>query len=82
MDAVPEGQRVTADRIVVDDAIMAGKPVVRGARIPVELVLEYLARTLDFTELFADYPRLARDDVRACLLFAAEAVRREAGGGG
>ncbi len=78
---MPEGQRVTTDRIVVDDAVMAGKPVVRGTRIPVELVLEYLARTLDFTELFADYPRLARDDVRACLFFAAEAVRRTGGGG-
>lgn len=77
---MPEGQRVTTDRIVVDDAIMAGKPVVRGTRIPVEVVLEHLARQLDFTELFADYPRLAREDVRACLLFAAEYVRRDAGG--
>ena len=79
---MPEGQRVTTDRVVVDAGVMAGKPVVSGTRIPVELVLEHLARQLDFTELFADYPRLARDDVRACLLFAAEAVRREAGGGG
>lgn len=78
---MPEGQRVTADRIVVDAGVVAGKPVVRGMRVPVELVLQYLARQLDFTELFADYPRLARDDVRARLLFAAEAVRREAGGG-
>jgi uncharacterized protein (DUF433 family) len=46
---------------------MAGKPVVRGTRIPVELVLNYLANNPNFGDLFADYPRLTMDDVQACL---------------
>lgn len=57
-------------RIVQDPAILAGKPVVRGTRIPVDIVLEYLAHNPSFDELFADYPRLTMDDVKACFAFA------------
>ncbi len=65
------GQRVTyEDRIIQDPAIMAGKPVVKGTRIPVALVLEYLSRHPSFDELFAAYPRLTRDDVKACFAYA------------
>jgi uncharacterized protein (DUF433 family) len=64
-------QRPTyADRIIQDPAILSGKPVVRGTRIPVDVVLEYLAHNPDFEELFADYPRLTMDDIRACLAYA------------
>ena len=49
---------------------MVGKPVVKGTRIPVELVLEYLARNPNFGDLFADYPRLTMDDVKACFAYA------------
>jgi uncharacterized protein (DUF433 family) len=59
-----------ADRIVQDPAILSGKPVVKGTRISVEVVLDYLANNLDFNDLFADYPRLTMDDVKACLAFA------------
>jgi uncharacterized protein (DUF433 family) len=58
------------DRIIHDPEILVGKPVIKGTRIPVEVVLEYLERTPDFTELFADYPRLTMDDVKACLHYA------------
>jgi uncharacterized protein (DUF433 family) len=58
------------DRIIADPAIMAGKPVVRGTRIPVETVLRALAQTPDLDELFADYPRLTLADVQACLAYA------------
>ncbi len=58
------------DRIVTDPAILVGKPTVRGTRIAVELVLAYLANNPNFEELFADYPRLTMDDVRACLAYA------------
>ena len=44
------------DRIVEDPNIMVGKPVVKGTRIPVELVLARLAANPDLNELFADYP--------------------------
>jgi uncharacterized protein (DUF433 family) len=61
---------VYADRIIQDPAILSGKPVVSGTRIAVHVVLEYLAHNPDFNELFADYPRLTMDDVRACFAYA------------
>lgn len=60
----------TADRIVQDPAIMVGKPVVKGTRIPVELVLEHLAENPALDELFAAYPRLTVEDVQAVLAYA------------
>lgn len=63
-------------RIIQDPAVLAGKPVVRGTRIPVELVLEYLANNPNFDELFADYPRLTMEDVKACLTYAQRKVVR------
>ena len=62
---------------------MVGKPVVRGTRIPVELVLGWLAENADIAELFEAYPELTREDVKACLRYAQAAVehrrRRPAG---
>jgi uncharacterized protein (DUF433 family) len=54
---------------VQDPGILAGKPIVRGTRIPVELVLAKLAANPSLEELFLDFPRLTPDDVRACLEF-------------
>ena len=65
-----------SDRIVEDPEIMVGKPVVRGTRIPVERVLGHLARTLDLDDLYAAYPELTADDVRAVLAFAQAQVKR------
>ena len=59
-------------RIVVDPAIVVGKPVVRGTRVPVELVLKRLAQDLDLRSLLEAYPRLTEEDVRACLRYAVE----------
>lgn len=64
-------------RIVVDPRIMAGKPVVRGTRIPVELVLKRLSQDLDLASLFESYPRLTEDDVKACLAYASALVQGE-----
>ncbi|MFN8637241.1 MAG: DUF433 domain-containing protein [Chloroflexota bacterium] len=63
------------DRIVMDPKIMLGKPTVRGTRIPVDLVLEQLSYDLDPRELFAAYPRLTEDDVKACIAYARHAVQ-------
>jgi uncharacterized protein (DUF433 family) len=63
-----------AERITKDPAVMVGKPVVKGTRIPVELVLRYLADTPNFEELMADYPELTLADVQACLRYASERV--------
>lgn len=65
------------ERIVQDPDILVGKPVVRGTRIPVELVLAKLAQNPDLSELFADYPRLTLEDVKACLAYARELVAHQ-----
>ena len=65
------------DRIVIDPEILVGKPVVKGTRIPVDLVLEYLARNPNFADLFADYPRLTLADVKACFAYAQAAILRQ-----
>lgn len=65
------------ERIVRDPRVMVGKPVVRGTRIPVELVLEQFAFNLDLDDLFGAYPELTRDDVSACLRYAQRAIERE-----
>ncbi len=64
-------------RIVRDPDILVGKPVIRETRISVEVVLDYLAHTPDFPELFADYPRLTIEDVQACLEYAQGLVTAE-----
>lgn len=62
-------QKTYHDRIVVNQNILAGKPVIKGTRIPVELVLERLEEDTDTTMLFTDYPQLTPEDVKACLKF-------------
>ena len=64
------------ERIAVDAAIRAGKPCVKGTRITVYDVLEYLAGGMSEDEILADFPSLSRDDIRACLAFAAARERR------
>jgi len=62
------------ERIIRDPEILVGKPVVSGTRISVELVLDHLAGNLDLDDLFAAYPRLTVEDVKAVLDYAREAV--------
>ena len=62
------------ERIIQDPTIMVGKPVIKGTRIPVEKVLSQLAHKPDLQELFAIYPELTVDDVRACLAYAQAAI--------
>ncbi len=64
-------------RITRDPKVMVGKPVIRGTRITVELVLEELAHSPNLEELLADYPELTREDVQAVLGYAQAAVERE-----
>lgn len=68
-------QNIFQDRIVQDPKVMVGKPVIKGTRIPVELVLEELAHNPDLNELFAAHPSLTREDVQACLAYAKELVK-------
>lgn len=64
------------ERIVIDPEIRFGKPCVRGTRITVGDVLSYLASGMSEDEILADFPQLTRDDIRACLAFAADRERR------
>jgi uncharacterized protein (DUF433 family) len=64
------------DRIVIDPEIRFGKPSIRGTRITVGDILSYLASGMSEPEIVADFPRLTREDIRACLAFAAERERR------
>jgi uncharacterized protein (DUF433 family) len=63
------------ERISQDPEVLVGKPVIRGTRISVELILERLSGNFDLDELFAAYPRLTIEDVQAVLAFAQDAVR-------
>ena len=72
---MPDQQQDLLDRIVRDPRIMVGKPVVRGTRIPVERVPQHLQDNPDLADLFAAFPRLTTEDVKACLAYAAVAVR-------
>ena len=65
------------DRILVDPNILAGKPVIKGTRIPVELVLKRLSQDLDMQTIFQAYPRLTEADVKACLAYAKALVEGE-----
>ena len=56
-------------RIVLDPAVMTGKPVIRGTRLTVEFILSLLAHGATETEILAEYDGLKREDIQACLLF-------------
>lgn len=64
------------ERITLDPDIRSGKPVIRGTRITVADILEYLAGGMSQDELLADFPDLEADDIHAALDFAAERERR------
>jgi uncharacterized protein (DUF433 family) len=64
-----------ADGITVDPKVMAGKAVIKGTRMPVDLVLAKLAANPDLDEFFLDYPELTVNQVRACLRYAAQLVQ-------
>jgi uncharacterized protein (DUF433 family) len=65
------------NRIQVDAAILAGKPTIRGLRISVEQVLRALANGVPVDDLLQDYPELQREDIEACLAYAADLVSAE-----
>jgi len=64
------------DRITIESGKRGGKPCVRGLRITVSDVLEYLASGMSEDEILADFPDLEREDIKACLAFAADRERK------
>jgi uncharacterized protein (DUF433 family) len=64
------------DVITIEPGKRGGKPTIRGMRITVQDVLEYLAGGMSEDEILADFPELTREDIRACLAFAADRERK------
>lgn len=65
------------ERIVRVPGLVGGKPVVKGTRIPVDLILERLTYDLDLKTLFEDYPSLTEEDIKACVAYAKGFVEDE-----
>jgi uncharacterized protein (DUF433 family) len=61
---------LVSERIVVNPDVLAGKPVIKGTRLAVELILELLAAGQSESQILADYPGLTREDILACLAYA------------
>jgi uncharacterized protein (DUF433 family) len=70
-------QHELLERITANREIFGGKPIIRGMRISVELILSLLAQGDSQEDVLADYPDLERDDIRACLAYARAAIAND-----
>lgn len=66
-----------SDHIDINPKVMLGKPVIKGTRIPVELILRKLGEGIAENELLDAYPRLTRKDIQAAMTYAAEMIAWE-----
>ncbi len=64
-------------RIAIDSKVLRGKPVIKGTRIPVYLIVELMASGMSEAEILKEYPDLSREDVRAALQYASKVLRQE-----
>lgn len=71
------GQYDWLERIQVNPKIMVGKPIIRGTRIPVELLVRMVAQGISEAEILEEYPRLELADIRAALSYAATLVAQD-----
>lgn len=67
----------TTDRIEINDKIMMGKPVIRGTRVTVELILRKLGEGATEAELLNAYPQLKKQDLQAAMAYAADTLAHE-----
>lgn len=65
------------ERISIDPRVMVGKPVIRGTRVSVELIVRMLAQGISEHDILQEYPRLQPDDIRAALAYAAQVLAHE-----
>jgi uncharacterized protein (DUF433 family) len=65
------------DRITANSKILGGKPIIQGTRLSVEFILELLASDVPEEEILEDYPHITREDIHACLKYAARSCRNE-----
>lgn len=64
-------------RITMNPRVMAGKTAIRGTRIPVDLLVRMVAQGIPEGQILTEYPRLASEDIRAALMYAADVVAHE-----
>ena len=65
------------ERITANPKILGGKPIIRGTRISVEFILDLLASDVSEEDILEDYPHLTREDIQACLRYAARSSKNE-----
>lgn len=63
--------------ITINPKIMAGKPVITGTRIPVELIIKKFAQNMNVDEVLQDYPRLDKEAIKAALWYAGQVIAEE-----
>ncbi len=64
-------------RIEIDPKKLGGKPVIKGTRIPVYLILEMLASGMDVKEILKEYPELTEEDIREAIRYASQVLSKE-----
>lgn len=65
------------DRIIVDPAVLVGKPIIKGTRLSVEFIVELLAQGWSESEILHNYPGITREDLLACLAYAHDRLQDE-----
>lgn len=65
------------DRIIVDQNILVGKPIIKGTRLAVEFVVDLLAQGWNEADILRNYPGLTHEDILACLAYASQRLKAE-----
>ena len=64
-------------RIIINSGIMAGKPVIKGTRIPIDTIVRLMAQGITQDEILEDYPNLKKEDIKAALEYVADVIQGE-----
>ena len=73
----PTALQKWTDRIVIDEAVLTGKPVIKGTRLAVEFIIDLMAHGWSEAEILENYPGIVIDDIRACLAYASATLHAE-----
>ncbi|MBI1972517.1 DUF433 domain-containing protein [Candidatus Woesearchaeota archaeon] len=65
------------EKVIIDEKILAGKPIIKGTRISVEFVLELLSSGMSVQEILQEYPHLKKEDILAALAYATKVLKKE-----
>jgi uncharacterized protein (DUF433 family) len=68
---------MTDDRILVDPAVLVGKPVIKGTRLAVEHIIDLFAQGWSEPDVLTNYPGLTREDIQACFAYASRTLKAE-----